>query len=121
MKKILKVLTMGLFMLSLSGCSEDKLMNHEVYTTIYPIEYLTDYLYGEDDKIWNSYINTNNTTNKHSLSDLIEMAKNIDVEKVQSGITSLQKALGLVNDLFTKDNKPNNNYRPRPLYRSFDD
>ena len=79
------------------------------------------YLYGEDDKIWNSYINTNNTTNKHSLSDLIEMAKNIDVEKVQSGITSLQKALGLVNDLFTKDNKPNNNYRPRPLYRSFDD
>ena len=79
------------------------------------------YLYGEDDKIWNSYINTNNTTNKHSLSDLIEMAKNIDVEKVQSGITSLQKALGLVNDLFTKDNNPNNNYRPRPLYRSFDD
>lgn len=55
MKKILKVLTMGLFMLSLSGCSEDKLMNHEVYTTIYPIEYLTDYLYGEERNVSSIY------------------------------------------------------------------
>ena len=55
MKKILKVLTVGLFMLSLSGCSEDRLANHEVYTTIYPIEYLTDYLYGEERNVSSIY------------------------------------------------------------------
>lgn len=93
-------------------------------------------LYGEDNEVWNNYINnrninnntttnsSSNTTNNnksHGLSDIIDMAKNIDVDKVQSGITSLQKALGLVSDLFVKDNKPTNNYRPRPLYRSFED
>ena len=91
-------------------------------------------LFGENNEVWNSYIlntNTNvsnsninnNSSNKsnHSLSDIIDMAKNIDVDKVQSGITSLQKALGLVSDLFVKDSKPTNNYRPRPLYRSFED
>lgn len=102
-------------------------------------------LFGENNDVWNSYItnnnitnnisnnmnnninsnNVNNTTNNtrssHSLSDIIDMAKNIDVDKVQSGITSLQKALGLVSDLFVKDNKPTNNYQPRPLYRSFED
>ena len=55
MKKILKVLTVGLFMLSLSGCSEDKLTNNEVYATIYPIEYLTDYLYGEERNVSSIY------------------------------------------------------------------
>lgn len=86
-------------------------------------------LYGSDNSVWNKYLNndnrsdnSNNVSNNTSLSDIINMAKNIDVEKVQSGITSLQKALGLVSDLFVKDdNKPNNNYTPRPLYRSFED
>ena len=55
MKKILKVLIVGLFMLSLSGCSEDKLTNNEVYATIYPIEYLTDYLYGEERNVSSIY------------------------------------------------------------------
>ena len=48
MRKFLKVLIMGVFMLSLSGCGEDKLANNQVYTTIYPIEFLTNYLYGEE-------------------------------------------------------------------------
>lgn len=42
-------------MLSLSGCSEDKLTNNEVYATIYPIEYLTDYLYGEERNVSSIY------------------------------------------------------------------
>lgn len=47
MKKLLKVLILGVFMLSLSGCG-DNTSNRPVYTTIYPIEYLTSYLYGEE-------------------------------------------------------------------------
>ena len=48
MKKIFKIMTLCLFMLGLSGCGEDSLSNMQVYTTIYPIEYLTIYLYGEN-------------------------------------------------------------------------
>ena len=89
-------------------------------------------LYGEDTNAWNTYINNNSSTSNSvdnntrssslSFTDIMNMAKNIDVDKVQSGINSLQKALGLVGDLFVKDNKVNtNSYTPRPLYRSFED
>ena len=54
MKKILKVLILGIFMLSLSGCG-DEARNHQVYTTIYPIEYLTNYLYGEEASVSSIY------------------------------------------------------------------
>lgn len=55
MKKFLKGLLMGIFMLSLSGCGEDAFVNNDVYTTIYPIEYLTEYLYGEDRNVLSIY------------------------------------------------------------------
>lgn len=55
MRKILKVLIFGLFMLSLSGCGEDHLSDKATYTTIYPIEYLTNYLYGEESKVSSIY------------------------------------------------------------------
>ena len=57
MKKILKVLTLGLFMLGLSGCGESRFDNSAVYTTVYPIQYLTDYLYGEESNVSSIYPN----------------------------------------------------------------
>ncbi len=55
MKKIFKIMTLCLFMLGLSGCGEDSLSNMQVYTTIYPIEYLTNYLYGENHQVSSIY------------------------------------------------------------------
>ena len=92
-------------------------------------------LYGDNEEAWNKLLettknnNTNNqdtkTTNNLSshLDDLIKMAKNVDVDKVQEGITSLQKTLTLFGDLFINKNNTNNtsNYNPRPLYRRFED
>lgn len=86
-------------------------------------------LYGEDNTAWNNYLNrkektdnTNTRSSAPSWTDIVDIAKNIDVGKVQNGITSLQKALGLVSDLFVKDNKTSTDtYTPRPLYRSFED
>ncbi len=85
-------------------------------------------LYGEDENIWHSYKESPtpqksiSNNSKLTLNDLIGMAKNIDVDKVQDGITSLQKAISLFGDLFIKDNKTKeNNYEPRPIYRKFDD
>ena len=87
-------------------------------------------LYGEDTEAWNKYLKedtstraTTTTTNKPNyIEEVVKMAKNIDMDKVQEGITSLQKTLGLFGDLFTsKNNSSTKEYNPRPLYRRFDD
>ena len=86
-------------------------------------------LYGEDNNIWNNYIRSNNVENNSnikntnsSLTEIINMAKNMDVNKVQEGIVSIQKAIGLVSDLFVKDNtNKTSEYNPRPLYKHFED
>ena len=85
-------------------------------------------LYGEDNSIWDKEeekptINTKNN-NKNSFNEVINMVKNMDVDKVQEGITSLQKALSLFGDLVVSKNNPtssNNNYTPRPVYKRFED
>ena len=87
-------------------------------------------LYGEDTEAWNKYLKedtsaraTTTTTNKPNyIEEVVKMAKNIDMDKVQEGITSLQKTLGLFGDLFASKSSSNTKeYNPRPLYRRFDD
>ncbi len=89
-------------------------------------------LYGEEETIWKDYIieeknkevkkTKYNTTASNTLSNILEMAKNLDTNKIQDGITSIQKAITLFGDMFTKET-PNNTttYTPRPIYRRFDD
>ncbi len=58
MKKIINMGVMVLLLLSLSSCfKDDKLSNDNVYTTIYPIQYLTNYLYGEEKVVTSIYPN----------------------------------------------------------------
>lgn len=89
-------------------------------------------LYGSNNEVWNEYLKEtpkqeekkeNKKLSISSFNDIINMAKNMDVDKVQEGITSLQKAIALFSDLFVKSdtNTPTNNYTPRPIYRSFED
>ena len=87
-------------------------------------------LYGEDNNVWNEYLNkdtTDNTTKTESkksnkFSDILDMAKNLDTNKLQDGISSVQKAIGLIGDILVKDKKPDaSTYNPRPIYRRFDD
>lgn len=85
-------------------------------------------LYGEDNNVWDKYlkkedITNEKVTNKSGFNEVINMVKNMDVDKVQEGITSLQKALSLFGDLVvSKNNISNNNgYTPRPVYKRFED
>lgn len=85
-------------------------------------------LYGEDNNIWNEYLNKEetqikaNNTKPSNLSNIMEMAKNIDPDKLQDGITSIQKAISLFGDMITKNNTSSTNtYTPRPIYKKFDD
>lgn len=86
-------------------------------------------LYGEDENIWGEYLGSRNVSNNKEekksttrLSDILDMAKNIDANKLQDSISSVQKAIGLIGDMFIKDKTTDiNTYTPRPIYRRFDD
>lgn len=87
-------------------------------------------LYGEEDKIWSEYLREEKKEENirksgkgtNTFSNILEMAKNIDANKLQDGISSIQKAIGLFGDMLIKDKTDtNNNYTPRPIYRRFDD
>ena len=56
MKRIIKLGFIIISIFILTGCfKEDKLTNDNVYTTIYPIEYLTEFLYGETKSVSSIY------------------------------------------------------------------
>ena len=77
-------------------------------------------MYGEDSSIWDDFkIVKKNTP---TISDIVSLAKKIDVNKLQDGVNSLSKAVGLFSDLFTGNNDNNNDsYKPRAIYQRFDD
>ena len=86
-------------------------------------------IYGKDNEVWNEYLKEETKEvpkekkTPSTFNDIINMAKNMDVDKVQEGITSLQKAIALFSDLFIKGENDTNktSYTPRPVYRSFED
>ena len=88
-------------------------------------------LYGEENEIWKDYLSNNieneqttskKTSTNNTFSNIINMAKNLDANKVQDGITSIQKAISLFGDILLKDKQDTtNSYSPRPIYRRFDD
>ena len=89
-------------------------------------------LYGEDPTIWNKYLNkeekkieeqTTSTSNTNPLNNILTMAKNIDTDKLQDGLSSIQKAVDLFGGLLVKDKgtSTKSDYLPRPVYKRFDD
>ena len=95
MKKI-KLLILSIVLVGLlSGCSfkSNKLENAKIYTTIYPVEYIIDYLYGDNSEIksiypvdvdLNNYSLTDKQIDNYSNSDLfvyIGLGKEKDIAK----------------------------------------
>lgn len=81
-------------------------------------------LYKEDSNVWKKYLKKEDKEERSiNINNILDYAKNIDVNKLQDGISSIQKAIDLFGGMLTKDNPQNENniYRPRPVYRRFDD
>ncbi|MBR3898360.1 MAG: hypothetical protein IKJ43_03670 [Bacilli bacterium] len=76
-------------------------------------------MYGEDDKIWNSYLNNN--LNDSITNGLFDMIKNLDFDSIQTGVSSMQRVVSLLQDMTAQDNKDIKEYKPRPLYKHFED
>lgn len=95
-------------------------------------------LYGEDESAWSDYIKPNQNSNESdkttkvakagvtglTLSEVVNWFKNVDLDGLQEGIGNVQRVLGVVQDFSKKDNTkatPKETYKPRPLYKHFED
>ena len=91
-------------------------------------------LYGEDNEVWNDYIKKQEDEKIEStavktgiagltLSEVVNWFKNVDLDGLQEGIGNVQRVLGVVQDFSKKDNTTTekNTYKPRPLYKHFED
>ena len=76
-------------------------------------------MYGEDSDIWNDYKETKKSP---TINEIITMAKKVDINKLQEGVNSLSKAVGLFSDLFASKGTSNvREYKPRAVYKRFED
>ncbi len=55
MKKIISLLGLVIGIFFLTGCSDDSMDNITIYTSVYPIEYVTEEIYGTHAKVYNIY------------------------------------------------------------------
>lgn len=88
-------------------------------------------LYGEENNIWEEYLTKRETreikqgktiANSNTFFNILEYVKTLDTNKIQDGITSMQKAISLFGEIMIKDKgETAKNYTPRPVYRRFDD
>lgn len=90
-------------------------------------------LYGEEESAWDLYLQKESTPVKPKENDsknitegLLGMAsllKGIDLNTVQNGVSSLQRVVGLLQELGTKAPKTEEKkaYQPRPIYKHFED
>lgn len=90
-------------------------------------------LYGKENEVWNTYLNKednrsveNKTTvaTAFTLADAINFFKNMDLDSVQNGISNIQRVVGLVSDMTNKSTsnvQTKTEYKPRPLYKHFED
>ena len=78
-------------------------------------------LYGEDKEAWKDYLNKE-VPIKNSTFDLASFIKGLDLDGIQNGVNSLQRVIGLLQDMSSnKSDIQNNTYKPRPIYKHFDD
>ena len=55
MKRIISCVCLLIVIFLLSGCTSDSMDNITIYTSVYPVEYVTKQLYGNHAKIYNMY------------------------------------------------------------------
>lgn len=79
-------------------------------------------LYGEDLNVWKEYTEVATATTAATSAGFLDFLKNLDLDSVQNGVNSIQRVVGVLQDLSGKDsNVKVPEYKPRPIYKSFDD
>ena len=61
-------------------------------------------LYGENESIWNKY-KTNSITDNIDIKNLLNTLKTIDLDSLEENISSIQKAVGIIEEFTKPTNK----------------
>ena len=86
-------------------------------------------MYGEEHDSWKGYITAATVANTAAiaagafgLAEIIKWLKTINLTQIQTGVNSMQRILGLVQEMNLKnENKEEDEYKPRPQYKHFED
>ena len=93
-------------------------------------------LYGETSDAWNEYITKSEKVQEITedtktvakagiagltFSEVVKWLKNVDLDGLQEGIGNVQRVLGVMQDFTKKDKTEKQTYKPRPLYKHFED
>ena len=82
-------------------------------------------LYGESNDVWNEYTKEKTVMGAATTLgalDIINFIKNIDLDKMQESINSVTRVIGVLEDLSDKNKTTQTHeYKPRPLYKHFED
>ena len=79
-------------------------------------------IYGEDSEAWKEYLTQKQEPKQATNFDLTNFIKGLDLDGIQNGVTSLQRVLSLLQDMSSnKTSSQTNTYKPRPIYKHFDD
>ena len=76
-------------------------------------------MYGDSKEVWKEYLEEEKAVNSLKVSDILNWIKNVDIDKMQESISSIQRVLGVLEDLGNNNDKAD--YKPRPLYKHFED
>lgn len=106
MKKLLKLFLLTVFTVMLTGCfKSEELDNAEIYTTIYPIEYLVNELYGYNSEVksiypdgvdLNEYALSNTKKRKYSKTDLFVYNGLTDEKKIAASFVNYNSNLKII-------------------------
>lgn len=79
-------------------------------------------LYGEDNNVWNTYLNPKDTRSITGFKDVVNWFKDVDLNSFKESINNVERVIGLLQD-FNVNNKVDikDTYKPRPLYKHFED
>ncbi|MDD6323423.1 MAG: spore coat protein YlbD [Bacilli bacterium] len=78
-------------------------------------------MYGENEEAWSEFFTKDDLVKTTSGFDLVSFVKNLDLDGIQNGVNSIQRVLSLFQDMSKEKNKPQDVYKPRPIYKHFDD
>ena len=73
-------------------------------------------LYGEDETALKDFLAVSTVT-----PSIMSLFKNFNLDSIQEGVNNLERVVSVVGDLTNKEETTKETYRPRPLYKHFED
>ncbi len=80
-------------------------------------------MYGEDENAWKDYLVPVVETAAAATSTLgiMDFLGKLDLDSVQNGVASMQRVLGVLQDMSSGKSDKTETRKPRPLYKHFED